>query len=155
MRSSSQPHDLCLLSPAISAYSAVRYVPDSRMRSTVSRLISDHQPLDQHLPTALSAPFSRLISACQPLDQRLSAARSTSVNDFISTSQLIDQRLSAALSSPNQLRDQRLLNRFITTWEPLYQHLSATISATVNCLISDHFAARSDPTQPRDQCPLS
>ena len=47
MRSSSQPHDLCLLSPAISAYSAVGYVPDSRMGSTVSRLISDHQTLDQ------------------------------------------------------------------------------------------------------------
>ena len=28
MRSSPQPHDLCLHSPAISAYSAVRYVPD-------------------------------------------------------------------------------------------------------------------------------
>ena len=59
-----QLHDLCLLSPAISAYSAVRYVPDSRMGSTVSRLISDHQTLDQHLPTTLSAPFSRLINAC-------------------------------------------------------------------------------------------
>ena len=141
MRSSPQLHDLCLLSPAISAYSAVRYVPDSRLRSTVSRLISDDQPLDQHLSTTLSAPFIRLISACQPLDQRLSAARSTSVNDFISTCQPLDQRLSAALSSPNQLRDQRLLNRFITTWEPLYQHLSATISAPVNCLINDQFSA--------------
>ena len=141
MRSSSQPHDLCLLSPVISAYSAVRYVPDSRMGSTVSRLISDHQTLDQHLPKTLSAPFSRLINACQPLDQRLSAARSTSVNDFISTCELLDQHLSAALSSNNQLRDQRLLNRLICTCQPLYQHLSATISATVNCLISDHFAA--------------
>ena len=141
MRCSPQPHDLCLLNPAITAYSAVRYVPDSRLRITVSRLISDHQTLDQHLPTTLSAPFSRLINACQPLDQRFSAARSTSVNDFISTCQPLHQRLSAALSSPNQLRDQRLLNRFITTWEPLYQHLSATISAPVNCLISDHFAA--------------
>ena len=31
---------MCLLSPAISAYSAVRYVPDIRLRSTVTRLIS-------------------------------------------------------------------------------------------------------------------
>ena len=45
--------------------------------------------------------------------------------------------MSAALSSPNQLRDQRLLNRFITTWEPLYQHLSATISAPDNCLSTE------------------
>ena len=141
MRSSSQPHDLCLLSPAISAYSAVRYVPESRMGSTVSRLISDHQTPDQHLPTTLSAPFSRLINACQPLDQRFSAARSTSVNDFISTCQPLDQRLSAALSSPNQLRDQRLLTRLTSTCQPLYQHLSATLSAPVNCLISDHIAA--------------
>ena len=59
----------------------MRYVPESRLRSTVSRLISDYQPLDQHLLTTLSAPFSRLISACQLLDQRLSAARSRSVND--------------------------------------------------------------------------
>ena len=141
MRSSPRPHDLCLLSPAISAYSAVRYVPDSRLRSTVSRLISDDQPLDQHLSTTLSAPFIRLISACQPLDQRLSAARSTSVNDFISTCQPHEQRLSATLPSPNQRHDQRLLSRLISTCQPLYQHLSTTISAPVNCLISDHFAA--------------
>ena len=141
MRSSPQPHDVCLLNPSISAYSAVRYVPDSQFRSTVSRLISDYQPLDQHLPTTLSAPFSRLINVCQPLDQRLSAARSTSVNDFISTCQPLDQRLSASLSSPNQLRDQRLLNRLISTCQPHYQHLSATLSAPVNCLICDHFAA--------------
>ena len=70
MRSSPQPHDLCLLSPAISAYSAVRYVPDSRLRSTVSRLISDNQPLDQ----------------------QSSAASSASVNDFISTFQTLEQR---------------------------------------------------------------
>ena len=74
MRSSPQPHDLCLLSPEINVYSAMRYVPESRLRSTVTRLISDYQPLDQHLLTTLSAPFSRLISACQLLDQRLSAA---------------------------------------------------------------------------------
>ena len=141
MRSSPQPHDLCLLSPAINVYSAMRYVPVSQMVSTVSRLISDHQTLDQHLPTTLSAPFSRLINACQPLDQRFSAARSTSVNDFISTCQPLDQRLSASLSSPNQLRDQHLLNRLISTCQPHYQHLSATLSAHVNCLNSDHFAA--------------
>ena len=46
MRSSPQPHDLCLLNPAITAYSAVRYVPDIRLRSTVTRLISDNQPLN-------------------------------------------------------------------------------------------------------------
>ena len=40
---------LCLLNPAITAYSAVRYVPDSGLRITVSRLISDYQPPDQHL----------------------------------------------------------------------------------------------------------
>ena len=28
MRSSPQPHDLCLLSPAINVYSAMRYVPE-------------------------------------------------------------------------------------------------------------------------------
>ena len=151
MRSWPQLHDLCLLSPAINVYSAMRYVPESRLRSTVSRLISDYQPLDQHLLTTLSAPFSRLISACQLLDQRLSAARSRSVNDLISTCQPLDQRLSATLSLPNQLRDQRLLNRLISTCQPLYQHLSATITAPVNCLISDHFAAWSDLSQPRDQ----
>ena len=32
MRSWPQLHDLCLLSPAISAYSAVRYMPDNRHR---------------------------------------------------------------------------------------------------------------------------
>ena len=84
----------------------------------------------------LAAPFSRLINACQPLDQRLSAARSTSVNDFISTCQLLDQRLSASLSWPNQLRDQRLLNRLISTCQPHYQHLLATESEPVNRLIS-------------------
>ena len=115
----SQPVDLRLLSPAISAYSAVRYVPDSRMGSTVSRLISDHQTLDQHLPTTLSALFSRLISACQLLDQRLSAARSTSVNDFISTCKPLKQRLPAASSVP------------------------------VSCWIIGFSAARSASTQPR------
>ena len=56
--------DLFLFNPAISSYSAMQYVPDSRMRSTVSRSISDHQPLDQHLPTTLSAdsPFSSATS---------------------------------------------------------------------------------------------
>ena len=45
--------DVFLFNPAISAYSAVRYVPDSRLRSTVSRLISDYQPPDQHLSKTL------------------------------------------------------------------------------------------------------
>ena len=61
MGSSPQAHDLGLLSPVISAYSAVRYVPNSQLQSTVSRLISDYQPLDQHLSTTLSAPFSHFI----------------------------------------------------------------------------------------------
>ena len=82
MRCSPQPHDLCLLNPAITAYSAVRYVPDIRLRSTVTRLISDNQPLDQHLLTTLSAPFSRLIIACQLLDQRLSAAKILVLNKW-------------------------------------------------------------------------
>ena len=94
MGSSPQPHDLFLLSPVISAYSAVRYVPDSRLRSTVSRLISDYQPL------------------------------SASLNDFITTGQPLDQHLEAALSSPNQLCDQHLLIRLISTCPPLYQQLS-------------------------------
>ena len=114
-----QPVDLCLLSPAVSAYTAVRYMPDSRLRSTLSRLISDYQPLDQHLSTTLSPLFSRLISACQPLDQRLSAARSTSVNDFISTC------------------------------KPLKQHPPAASSVPVSCLIIAFSAARSASTQPR------
>ena len=38
--------------------------------------------------------------------------------------QRLYQHLSAALSAPNQLRDQRLLNRLISTCQPLYQHLS-------------------------------
>ena len=130
MRSWPQLHDLCLLSPSISAYSAVRYVPDIRLRSTVSRLISDYQPLDQHLLTTLSAPFSRLISTCQLLDQRLSAARSRSVNDLISNCQPLDQRLSATLSLPNQLRDQRLLSRLIRGCHTLDQRLiTLSISA--------------------------
>ena len=58
--------DLFLFNPAISAYSAVQYVPDSRLRSTVSRLISDYQQL--------SASLNDFISTFQPLDQRLSAA---------------------------------------------------------------------------------
>ena len=41
------------ISPGISAYPAVRYVPDSRLRITVSRLISDYQPPDQHLSTTM------------------------------------------------------------------------------------------------------
>ena len=63
--------DLFLFNPAISAYSAVPYVPDSRLRSTVSRLISDYQLPDQHLSKTLSAPVSRLISAYQLLYHRL------------------------------------------------------------------------------------
>ena len=74
MRSWPQLHDLCLLSPAISAYSAVRYVPDIRLRSTVTRLISDNQPLDQRSSTARSASVNYFISTFQTLDQRLSAA---------------------------------------------------------------------------------
>ena len=111
MGSSPQPHDLFIHSPVISAYSAVRYVPDRRLRSTVSRLISDYQPL------------------------------SASLNDFITTGQPLDQHLEAALSSPNQLRDQSLLTRILSTCQPYYQHLSATLSAPVNCFISDHIAA--------------
>ena len=41
-----------LVGPAISAYSAVRYVPDSRLRSPVGHLISTCQLLDQHLKAA-------------------------------------------------------------------------------------------------------
>ena len=107
MQSSLQPHDLGLLSSAISAYSAVGYVPDSRMRSTVSRLISDYQPLDQHLLTTLSAPFSRLISA---------------VSLLISDYQLLDQHLSTTLSAP--------VSRLISTCPPLYHRIiSCPISA--------------------------
>ena len=109
---------------------------ESRLRSTVSRLISDYQPLDQHLLTTLSAPFSRLISACQLLDQRLSAARSRSVNDLISTCHPLDQRLSATLSLPNQLRDQRLLSRESAPTQPRDHSLSASLSESVIRLIS-------------------
>jgi len=49
----------------------MQYVPDSRLRITVSRLISDYQPLDKHLSSTLSAPVSRLISAYQLLYHRL------------------------------------------------------------------------------------
>ena len=59
---------------AISAYSAVRYVPDIRLRSTVTRLISDNQPLDRRSSTARSASVNYFISTFQTLDQRLSAA---------------------------------------------------------------------------------
>ena len=52
-RSSPQPLDLCLLSPAISAYSAMRCAPDRHLRSTVSLFISDYQSVDQHLSTTL------------------------------------------------------------------------------------------------------
>ena len=62
------------------------------------------------------------MSAYQPLDQRLSAARSAPVNHFIITCQPIDQRLLAALSSPKQQPDQRLLNRLISTSQPVDQH---------------------------------
>ena len=62
MRCSPQPHDLCLLNPAITAYSAVRYVPDIRLRSTVTRLISDNQPLDQRSSTARSASVNYFIA---------------------------------------------------------------------------------------------
>ena len=55
-RSLPQPLDLCLLSPAISAYSAVRGVVDRHLRSTVSHFISSYQPLDQRLSAALSSP---------------------------------------------------------------------------------------------------
>ena len=69
---------LCLLSAAISAYSAVQCAPDRHLRSTVSHFISDYQSLDQHLSTTLSAPVSRLISACQLLDHcPLSRLKST------------------------------------------------------------------------------
>ena len=114
MGSKPQPHDLCILSPAISAYSVVRYMPDSRLRSTLSRLISDYQPLDQHLSTTLSAPVSRLNSACQPLHQCLSAAGSL----------------------PSQLRDQRLLSRESAPTKPRDHSLSASLSETVIRLIS-------------------
>ena len=61
-----QPVDLCLLSPAVSAYTAARSV-------LVSRLTSTCQLVDHHLSASLSAPVSPLISAYQPLDQHLSA----------------------------------------------------------------------------------
>ena len=61
MRSSPQLHDLCLLSPAISAYSAVPYVP-------VSRLRSNWQPLDQHLISHGMIIYSAARSSPQPLD---------------------------------------------------------------------------------------
>ena len=68
----SQPVDLRLLSPAISAYSAIRSVPDSH-------LINDYQPLDHRLisftistySATWSEPVRQLNSTCQPLDHRL------------------------------------------------------------------------------------
>ena len=62
-----QPVDLRLLSPAISAYSAVRSVPVSCLRSTC-------QPVDQDLSASLSPTVSHWISSSQPLDQQLSEA---------------------------------------------------------------------------------
>ena len=95
------------------------------------------QPLDQRSSAARSASANYFISTfqplnqrCQPLDQRLSGVRSTSVNDFITTGQPLDQHLEAALSSPNQLCDQHLLIRLISTCPPLYQQLSTAWSAT-------------------------
>ena len=80
----------------------------------VSRLISDYQPLDQHLSTNLSAPVSHLNSACQPLHQCLSAAGSLA----------------------SQLRDQRLLSRESAPTQPRDHSLSASLSESVIRLIS-------------------
>ena len=49
------------------AEAPILWPPDGARSAPISRLISDYQPLDQHLSTTLSAPVSRLISACQPL----------------------------------------------------------------------------------------
>ena len=108
----SQPVDVHVLSPAISAYSAARSMPVSRLRRTC-------QPLDQHLSASLSEPISCLISTCQqveecllsransisqPVDLHLlrpaitaySAARLVPVSCLRSNCQPVDQHLSAS-----------------------------------------------------------
>ena len=115
-RSSSQPLDLCLLSPTTSAYLATWSMPDSY-------LINDYQSLDQHLSTTLSSPFSCWISACYPLSHCLiscmisaySAAWSVPVSQLISTCQQLDQHLSAAWLAP--------VSQLICTCQPVDQHL--------------------------------
>ena len=121
----------------------MQYVPDSRLRSTVSRLTSDYQLLDQHLSTTLSAPLSCLIITCHPLYHRLiscaisaySMARSVPVIHFISTCQPLYQHLSTAWSATTLLRDQFLLSHVIRDPQPVDQRLSAAWPAPVRSLI--------------------
>ena len=107
-----QPVDLRLLSPAISAYSAARLVPVSRLRSTC-------QPLDQRLSATLSSPNQlrdqRLLGCesapTQTCDHILSGSLSESVIRLISTFQQVEECL---LSCP------------ISACQPLEKYLSAT-----------------------------
>ena len=141
-----QTLDQRLITPSISAYCAARSAP-------VSRLISDYQPLDQHLSTTLSAPVSRLNSACQPLHQCLSAAGSL-------PSQLRDQRLLSRESAPTQPRDHSLsasLSESVIRLISTCQQVEECLLSRVNCIsqpgdlcllspaISDYSAARSVP----------
>ena len=66
-----QPVDLCLLSPTVSAYSAARSVSVSRLRSTVSHLISTCQPVDQHLS---ATSFASGPDSDAPTDERKAGA---------------------------------------------------------------------------------
>ena len=156
MRSSPQPHDLCLLNPAISAYSAVRYVPDSRLRSTVSRLISDYQPLDQHLSTILSAPVSRLISTCQQLDQHLSAALSAPISCLISPCQHLDQRLKLSTHPIEKQKLKRVNSIFqpvdLCLLSPAVSAYTAARSVLVSRLTSSHTGLKAP--KPRSCCGL-
>ena len=90
----SQPVDMLLLIPAISAYSAARSVPVSRLRSTC-------QPLDQHLISHTMIIYSATRSSPQPLDLCLlspmtsaySAMRSVPDSHLINDYQPLDHRL--------------------------------------------------------------
>ena len=91
----------CLCAEIVSSWGLKSHPGCRVLPHTPSRLISDYQPLYQHLSTTLSAPVSRLNSACQPLHQCLSAAGSL-------PSQLRDQCLLICESASKQPRDHSL-----------------------------------------------
>ena len=97
MNSIFQPVDLCLLSPAVIAYTAARSV-------LVSRLTSTCQPLDQHLISHAMIIYSAAVSDAQPFDLLLSGALSL-------PALLVIQRLVNHLTSVSQPLDHRPLSR--------------------------------------------
>ena len=135
----------------ICAYSTPRSLPTQPCDMC---LTADWELLSAAWSAIISRQMSicqRFNSTCQPLDQRLLAATSTSVNEFISTYHLLEHSLISCAISSYSTAWSVPVSHFISTCQPLYQHLSTAWSATT--LLRDQFLLSHvirDP-QPVDQ----